>query len=268
MSNWNGKYVELDTIIERLFRNADYRDEVSIEECMEWVGDAIGLIGYPAVLMQKVTDGNNSLDHPDPISIVDYKGIIPAGVHSVIGVRDAVTKQRFRLSEDSFHMATDTNDDAYLPTGIPSYKLQGNFIFTDVKTTTLEMSYNSLPVSLTGLPLIPDETNYILAVEWYIREKIDYKLFRRGSLQQAVYQHTEQQLAWYIGKAQTAMLMPNEDEMEVIQNIRLRLLPQINDWNNFFKATGVVEQRRIHSRPNRFYPGGEVNIIGINGTTE
>lgn len=265
---WNGKYIEVESVIERLFRNADYRDEFSLDDVIEWVGDCIGLIGYPGVLIEKVTDGNNTLSHPDPIQITDFKGIIPPDVQSIIGVRDATTKQRFRLSEDSFHMANDANDDAYLPTGIPSYKLQGNFIFTDVKETTLEMSYESLPVSLTGLPLIPDEVNYILAVEWYVREKIDYRLFRRNSLQQNIYQHTEQQRDWYMGKAQTAMLIPSEDEMENIQNIRLRLLPQINGWSNFFKSTGVVEQRRNNTTSSRYRPGGEVNILGLDGTTE
>lgn len=248
MSNWNGKYVTTDSIIERLFRNADYRDEVKLENVVEWVGDCIGLIGYPAALIDKITDGNESLNHPDYVEIVDYRGILPSDAHQIIGVRDKDSKVRFRLSSDTYHLAADNNTDGQLNVNHPSYQLKSNFIFTDVSPVSLEIAYKALPVSSTGLPLIPDEVNYMLAVEWYIREKIDYKLFRKGSLQQGVYQHTEQQLTWYMGKAQTAMQIPSEDEMEAIQNIRLRLRPQINDWSSYFKSTGIVEQRNNQNK--------------------
>lgn len=258
--SWNGKYVETDTIIDRIFRNAEYRDEFSIDKVVEWIGDVIHLIGYPDAFIQKVTDGNNSLNHSDPIQCADFRGMLPNDLHKVIGVRDYSTHQRYRLSEDSFHMAHDANDDSYLPSNFPSYKLQGNFIFTSKEEPKLEISYYALPISTNGLPLIPDEPNYILAVEWHIREQIDYQLFRRGSLQQATFQYTSQQRDWYVGKAQTAMMIPSEDEMEIIQNIRLRLRPQINDWNAFFKNTGVPEQRKIHTNQGKSGHGDIVTL--------
>lgn len=264
--SWNGKYITVDSIIEKLFRNAEYRDEFKIDDVIEWVGDCIGLIGCPVILVDKVTDGNDSLNHPDYVDIVDHRGILPTDAYTIVGVRDKTTKTRFRLSQDSFHQAADNNTDSQLSIGRPSYKLQGNFIFTDIKTATLEIAYKALPVSNSGLPLIPDEINYTMAVEWFIREKIDYRLFRRGSLNQNIHQHTDQQRDWYIGKAQTAMLIPSEDEMEVIQSIRLRLRPTINDWEGFFKTTGIVEKRKVSGTSRNYNPGNEV-VLGNNGTT-
>jgi len=259
--SWNGKYREMDFIMDKLFRNAEYRDEFTIEEAAEWAGDVLGLIGSPLDKVEKVTDGNNSLNHPDPIQIVDYRGVLPADMYGIKGVRDSNTKQRYRKSSDSFHLAFDQEDIA-TPDNAPSYKLQGNFIFTSTKEAELEIAYVSLAVSATGLPLIADEPSVALAVEWHIREQIDYRLMRRGTLQQSTFQYTSQQRDWCVGKAQTALLIPDEDEMEAIQNLRLRLRPQINDWENYFKNTGKVEQRRISQRPRYGSTGTIVTLAG------
>lgn len=260
--SWNGRYRDMDFIMDKLFRDAEYRDEFTVEEAAEWAGDVIGLLGCPMTKVHKVTDGNNSLNHPDPIEIVDYRALLPSDMFGITGVRDAETKQRYRRSLDSYHMAFDAEDDTSFPDHYPSYKLQGNFIFTSTKEATLEIAYTSLAVSATGLPLIPDEPSVLLAVEWHIREQIDYRLMRRGSLQQGTMQYTSQQRDWYVGKAQTALLIPDEDEMEAIQNLRLRLRPQLNDWENYFKHTGKVEQRRIAQRPRYGSTGTIVTLAG------
>lgn len=235
---WNGKYITTDSIIEDIFRDSEYRNEVMLDDVISWVGQAIELIGVQTHLVEKITDGNDSLAHPDPVVVSQFRARLPNDLHRVEAVAD-MHGNRYMQAQGNLHMSTSEG-------GVnPKYKLMNNMLFTNRESDILYITYKSLPVSATGFPLIPDDEKYRQAVQWFVIERMDYKLWRKGLIADKVYQKSEQERAWYIGAAQSSMIAPDEDEMEVIQNTRMRLIPQLNDWGNFFENTGVVEQRYI-----------------------
>ena len=258
----NGKYVSLDQIIEKVYRDTDIKDQIDVADCAEWAGEALDLIAAPTSLHNKVAS----------IPIVEGRGELPCDLHSIVQVREFDTKSAMRATTDTFHRhfkrdgsssssstptigeglyaneayqdvegifnnntADDTANKKYDEL---TYEINNNYIFPNFKEGDVEMAYKAFPVSETGLPLIPDNQSFKKAVEYYIRHHINHKMWRAGLIRDKVYQKEEQDKDWYIAKAQTQARLPTYDEMEAIKNDHLRLIPDIHQWSDFFETTG------------------------------
>ena len=140
----------------------------------------------------------------------------------------------------SFDMTT-TVDSNFNPI---TFDINNNNITLSVKEGKVCMAYLAIPTDINGLPLIPEDTSYQLAVKKYLTMKIDYIAWRRGELQQAIFQHSEQEWQWYVGQAGNKAKMPNIDQLEAIKNQTMRLLPQVNHHETFFRGLGSPELRK------------------------
>ena len=129
-----------------------------------------------------------------------------------------------------------------------TFDLNNNNITLSVKEGKVCMAYLAIPTDEEGLPLIPEDTSYQLAVKKYLTMKIDYIAWRRGTLQQAVFEHSQQEWMWYVGQAGNKAKMPNIDQLEAIKNQTMRLLPKVNAHETFFKSLGSPEIRRNFNR--------------------
>jgi len=129
-----------------------------------------------------------------------------------------------------------------------TFDLNNNNITLSVKEGKVCMAYLAIPTDDEGLPLIPEDTSYQLAVKKYLTMKIDYIAWRRGTLQQAVFEHSQQEWMWYVGQAGNKAKMPNLDQIEAIKNQTMRLLPRINQHETFFKSLGSPEIRKNFNR--------------------
>jgi len=125
-----------------------------------------------------------------------------------------------------------------------TFDLNNNNITLSVKEGKVCMAYLAIPTDEEGLPLIPEDTSYQLAVKKYLTMKVDYIAWRRGTLQQAVFEHSQQEWMWYVGQAGNKAKMPNIDQLEAIKNQTMRLLPKVNAHETFFKSLGSPELRR------------------------
>ena len=125
-----------------------------------------------------------------------------------------------------------------------TFDLNNDNITLSVKEGKVCMAYLAIPLDKDGLPLIPDNVSYKLAIKKYLTMKIDYIEWRRGTLQQGVFQHSEKEWAWYVGQAGNKAKMPNLDQIEALKNQTLRLLPNINAHETFFKTQGSPEIRK------------------------
>jgi len=129
-----------------------------------------------------------------------------------------------------------------------TFDLNNNNITLSVKEGKVCMAYLAITTDEEGLPLIPEDTSYQLAVKKYLTMKVDYIAWRRGTLQQAVFEHSQQEWMWYVGQAGNKAKMPNIDQLEAIKNQTMRLLPKVNAHETFFKSLGSPEIRRNFNR--------------------
>jgi len=123
------------------------------------------------------------------------------------------------------------------------YKIQGGWMFTNFKSGLVELAYKAFATDQDGLPLIPDDEKFIRALEKYLIERIDYKLWRRGQLGGDIYQHSSQERDWAISAAKSHGNIPSIDEMESWKNMFLRLVPIINAHSGGFKTMSLQERR-------------------------
>ncbi len=129
-----------------------------------------------------------------------------------------------------------------------TFDLNNNNITLSVKEGQVCMAYLAIPTDEEGLPLIPEDTSYQLAIKKYLTMKIDYIAWRRGELRSDIFQHSEQEWQWYVGQAGNKAKMPNIDQLEFIKNQTMRLLPNINSHETFFKTQGSPELRQNFNR--------------------
>jgi len=123
------------------------------------------------------------------------------------------------------------------------YNIQGGWMTTNFERGLVEVSYKAFATDSEGLPLIPDDEKFIRALEKYLIERVDYKLWRRGQLGADIYQHSSQERDWAIAAAKSHGNIPSIDEMESWKNMWVRLIPVINAHSDGFKSISIQERR-------------------------
>ena len=250
-----GKYKSLEFIIEKVFRDTGLVDGVDLYDVVEWAGECIELIGVPDSYSNQVFS----------VKIEEGRGKLPC---NIMYLRQARLNKDglylpMRYESSNFHRFVENVNNDYLNKCEATYQLNDDCIFTSFQDGVVELACDVFLLDEKGFPLIPDNIKFIKAVEYYIREKIDYKLWRAGKISSDIYAKTEQEQLWYLGAAQSAGTIPNADRLESIKNNWLRLIPQINQHSDYFKSFGIQEQRINHSagRSNTF------NSREVNGNT-
>jgi len=239
----NGKYVGLETIVERVYRDTGFTVDTDWVNIAEWIGDAIDLANTPMQYKERITDG---VDHPF-ITIVDGRGELPCDLRDIIQTR-MCDGAPLRYSTDSFHFSRHAADCVDLQCRSDlTYKVNDNYIFTNFDTGEIEMAYHAFPVDDRGFPLIPDDEVFKQMVVAYVAERIGYKLFLRDKLRGDKYRLLQQERAWYMGKAQTKPLVPNRDKMESIGGQFRRLVTFRNESNSGFRDLGKQQVMRNHT---------------------
>lgn len=127
-----------------------------------------------------------------------------------------------------------------------TFDLNNNNITLSVKEGKVCMAYLAIPTDEEGLPLIPDDVSYKLAVKKYLTMKLDYIEWRRGTINPQVFDHSEREWMWYVGQAGNKAKMPSLDGMESIKNMTMRLVPRVNEHETFFKGLGKPSIRKRH----------------------
>ena len=254
----NYKYVSVARVIENVLRDADYQDDISMYDVVEWISRAMSLIGVQAGYEEKI----------ETIDIENYRAVLPDDVIKLIAVRDAKTgvgcyksTDEFILSYPEEEQASATNDPpppqevdytdwpAYVPlvegeVTICQYRLVDGYLFTNKETGTIEIKYLTYKTCEDGYPMVPDVERYLLALESYVTFKIDHRLWRRGKLSKMVRDISEQDWLWYVNSAQTKMVTPDYDTAEAMKNQLLKIVPDITAHQYSFRYLNTPTVKR------------------------
>lgn len=228
-------YVNAKLIMDKLTRHPLLQD-IPYETVIDYIVDFIRIVGTPT----------SFIDKTEIILIKEYRGELPCDFYEMIQVRlnkkcpdDRVV---FRYTTDSFHMSPNKAKVSDL-----TYKIQGRCIFTaPLEEGEIEIAYKALPMDVEGLPLIPDNSAYLRALELYIKKQwftIQYDL---GKITQQAMQKTDQDYAWAVGQAQTEAIKPTIDQMESISNMWNTLIPRAQEHRKGFIHEGSKEHIVIH----------------------
>ena len=225
-------------ILDRAMRHPLMRG-LSFETAIEYAVDFMQIMCAPALFDEKTAI----------VKIDDWRGQLPCDFESMIQVRLAADKKHkhpgpaFRYSGDSFHMSNDHHH--YDPS--LTYKIQGMCIFTSTKDHDVEIAYRAFAVDDEGLPLLPDDANFLLALENYIKLQWFTMLYDTGKIPITVLQNTQQEYAWAAGRAQSSFNIPSLDKAETLANSFNQLLPRTGGHVRGYYDSGSREVWKTHN---------------------
>lgn len=200
MAEYTG-YISIKQILDDLLAHPLLRD-LSLERAIDHAIHFIRIVGMPKMFLEKVTK----------VTLNEYRALLPDDYYNIIQVREANSNIPLQHAIDSRHMGDDKNSLA------PSYRIQGNIIYSSLRDKELEISYKALPIDEEGYPMLPDNSSFIKALELYIKKQYFTVLFDMGKITGQVLNNTQQEYAWYVGQCQSDLVRPTWDEMKSITN--------------------------------------------------
>lgn len=243
----NGKYVSLESIVERVYRDTGFEIDIDWIDVAEWIGSVIDLINAPMQYIERITD---DVDKPY-IEIVNGRGELPCDLIRIIQTQTCEGAP-VRYSTDSFHYASHVEGCRDLTcSGDLTYKLNNNYIFTNFKEGKIRMAYLAFPTDERGYPMVPDDEVFKQAATAYVAERIGFRLLMRSKIQAGAYQLLKQERDWYVARATTKPLIPNRDKIESIKNQFRRIVSFENEHPGGYKSTSVMQTIRNHSNLSR-----------------
>lgn len=224
----NFQWINIKVILDRLLRHP-LLQELQIESAVQYLVDFLGIMGLPTTYIDTIEE----------VSIKEYRGLLPCNLISINQVRWKEQNIYLRSMTDLFNGSYSKEN------GEATFKTQGRVIFTSFKEGTLEISYKSIPVDNEGYPLLPDEPNFLRALELYIKKQWFTILFDIGKITPAVLQNTQQEYYAAAGACNNSFLIPSVSEMESIKGLMNQIIPRFNEFNHGFKHLGNKEHLRI-----------------------
>jgi len=231
----NGNVVSLKTILWKVLNNP-LTTGLTYEQAAESAIEALRLIGRPLTYV--------SITSP-AIEICDHKAATPLNMIKVNAVKGMVEKGDYGVAmtyaTNVFHSDAQCEecDDTEL-----TYTIQAGIITTSFKEGYVKIAYDSLPVDDDGFPLIPDDQDALLALEYYIIYRFLEPLWMMGKITDKAFNFIDQKKCFYMGAANTSLTIANVDHMEAIMNTINRLIINSNAHSNFFKEMGQKERIR------------------------
>lgn len=217
-------YINIREVLSRILRHPLLQN-VTLEQAVQYTLDFIGTFGMPKMYQDKI----------DTLTIKDYRTVLPCDLISINQIR---TKEGVYLQS-----MTDT---FLSTTGKPTFKTQGQILFTSFKDGKIEISYKAIPIDKDGYPLLIDNVIFLKTLESYIKKEVFTILFDMGKITPAALQNTQQQYAWNAGQLKSEFSIPSMSEMESIKNSWCTLLQRTNEFNSGFTNLNNQEFIKVH----------------------
>ena len=217
----NNNYVNIRELLARVTKHSMLKT-VDLEEAIRYVVDFISIVGCPTFYLDKEVD----------ITIEDYRGLMPCDLVSIVQVKDKNTGFCLHSMTDSFNPKEDTFNKEL------TFKTQGNVILTSFRTGEITISYKALPVDETGIPLLIDNTNFLKALELYIKKEKFSDLYDEGKIREGVMIKVERDYAWAVAQCEKEFIMPSISELQSITNMWNTLIPRVREFDSGFTKLG------------------------------
>lgn len=225
----------IKSIIAGLYRDLGVNTEINEQEIVEWVAEALNLIGSYAQLEEV-----SSI-----ITIANHRVLLPCGF---LYPKD-ITFRGKSLSWSTKSAANNyqCEDCNRIPTCCTDYNfyISDGYIHTSLPEGDLCIVYLSIPVDEEGYPLVPDNVYFDKALKAYCTYMLDRIQFRRGLIPDKVYQESKVDWLFYVNSARGSANMPDSAQMERLKRIWVRLIPKQGEYANGFRNIESAERRNL-----------------------
>lgn len=206
--------INIKQLIDKVRRHPMMAD-LSMEAIVDYAVDFLQIVGLPTAFMEKTAI----------VEIKNYRGELPSDYMDMVQVRTTTNPVvYYRYTSDTFHTSGNrVHSSPY------TYKVQGNYIFTSEKDTTIEIAYLAIETDECGLPVLPDNAKFIRAIEAYIKYKHFTVLFDCSKITGQILEKADQEYCWAVGACQSEFNRLTIDKAETVINI----------LNNIFSPTDL-----------------------------
>lgn len=216
-------YTTFKEIIVRLYRNK-LMENLDEQQIASYTMQFCRLMGSPFILDDTVIE----------LPIINHIAPLPKGTFAVSRVYeinpDKPDKRDFKVD-----MSAEQDDQAlfdYPQIGITrrdiEYKVDNNRIIFNVEKGHVRVYVSMLRLDDEGFPVIPNDENFLSALENYI--KVQYYTILadidgyNGGIQNAL-NRAKQEYAWYAGKAQNSLAQLSPEKADMIARTMFTLIP-------------------------------------------
>jgi hypothetical protein len=170
------------------------------------------------------------------IDIHRYKGKLPCDYYDMIQVRE------YKSGKSLVYASSTFNQDP----GSLSYKIQNNYIYTDIEECKIEISYYAILQDEDGFPLVPENSEYYRALELYIKKQWFTILFDMGKIDRNILHQTLQDYAWAAGACANEFKRLSIDKMESFSNSWKSMILRQHEHELQFHDAMFNEFNKVH----------------------
>ena len=229
--------LSVNYIIAKLYRDLGINSEISESDVIEWVGESLLFIGAFDQFETKI----------EKLTLENYKVKLPCGFYKLYNINYGNQPiyysgksliNNYFCDDCQIQLCTSGNCNQ-------TFYLNDSYIVSSLKDQEICIQYMSIPVDENGSPTIPDDVYYMKACTAYVTKMIDYRMWRKGSIPDKVFQHSEKEWDWYCAAAKGAANMPDTQKLENLKNILIRLIPKQNSFSGNFQNLTSPEAKKI-----------------------
>lgn len=241
------QYTTVHRVLEDLMEHPMLQN-ITLEQVVKYVLKFISRHGFSKFYQDKVED----------VEIHDFRGMLPCDLISIIQVKDLKTDICLRSMTDTFPppdgkkgnctdpMNNMKHHTPYIPPRRehieePSFKTQGQIIYTSFPEGIVSIAYKSTPVDEDGFPLLIDNDTYLDALEGYIKMRVFEIKFDQQKIPAGVFQNAQQQYYASSKLLQSEFNTPSLSEMESISRMWNTMIPKVREFDKAFKHLGDRE---------------------------
>lgn len=209
--------------------------DITLETAITYAINFFNIVGIPTMFQEEIIK----------VLIHSNLGELPCNIVSINQIRMKNKKgnyQYFRESTYSFQESDKSNLNQILDL---TYKIQNNIICTSIEDGEIEISANTIPIDDDGYPMIPDNSNFIISLQSYIKKEWFTILFDLGKITQASLQNAQQEYAFRVGQCETEFLKLSVDKAESFYNSFSTLLLRKKEHSTGFRNNGSREYLKI-----------------------
>lgn len=234
------KWTNLRVVADKILRDPTFIG-LNFETIIDYFIDFITIVGVPELFDEKFTNAE--------VTISDYRATLPDDFleEIVVSIDQKIARRATDLYFGNYKEYEDTNPSDYFPDkrSEPTYKIKGNYIYLSKKEGNLLLKYKCIATETDetsedyGVPLLPDDPVFILALQSYIEVQFMKMLFRAGKINNQVLQLAQQDYAWNVGRYETHSRRLTLGDMESLSRQFKSILYRNNDFKVRFKHLGV-----------------------------
>jgi len=244
----NGKQISCKTIIAKVYRDLQLKEEEAFTDFIEWMSEALDFIHvYPqyihksACICIKNYKGELPCDYIG-LDAVEYNGFNMLYSSNLYGPKDRTPSGRYytpySYNQEKINNVLLVKGNMLGPDA--EFWIEGSWFRTSFKEGTLNIRYTAYPSDEDGYPLVPDHQSFKEALYWYITYKYLYAKALNKEIDPRFYDDAYVKWQYYCNQAGAEAMMPDLQTLEALKRSFHRLKPDMFQFTKFYNDLNNV----------------------------